>query len=102
MPSGVFVRTDAHREACGHYADRGCWLPTLDEIRHACLEIQATWTDSIREKRLAIKPQPLTIVVVSIPEISDSPHEAAFPVEHVPLRKSWQRKLLRERRREEG
>lgn len=35
--------------------------PTTTEIQQACLVIQATWSDEVREERMVTKSQPFTV-----------------------------------------
>ena len=41
--------------------------PTPEEIRARCLEIQATWSDKVREDRHWRKPQVWAVPIVQIP-----------------------------------
>ena len=40
--------------------------PTTTEIRQACLQIQATWSDEVRHDRTVTKPQPFLLRRIEI------------------------------------
>ena len=40
--------------------------PTPREIAQACREIQATWTEQMREERRVAKPQPVTLKRITL------------------------------------
>lgn len=48
--------------------------PTPHEIAQACREIQATWSQAVREDRQVTKPKPVTLKRV---EMSDEARQAA-------------------------
>lgn len=54
-------RRNRKRQA-GHRRD-----PTPEEIHQRCLEIQATWSDKVREERHWRKPQVWAVPIVQIP-----------------------------------
>ena len=61
----------SRKRQAGHRRD-----PSPEEIRQRCLEIQATWSDKVREDRHWRKPQVWAVPIVQIP--SDG---AAWPDE---------------------
>lgn len=45
---------------------RAVYLPTPEEIRQACLEIQAGWSDAERERRSLLKTEAIEPKVVRV------------------------------------
>lgn len=52
---------------------RGEYLPTLEEIRVGCAEIQATWTPEVRRRREQGRSSDWTVDEVETPKVSKKP-----------------------------
>jgi len=53
--------------ASGHYADDvGSYMPTEEQIKAACAEIQETWTETQRASRCGENVEPVEVARISI------------------------------------